>query len=47
MTIFLDYDTDDNIVSAARFIAELVRQGLRFNVRQQGDLLEINLTGGF
>ena len=32
---------------AAKFIAELVRQGVTFDARQCGELVVIEFTGGF
>lgn len=34
-------------VNLAKFIAECIRQGLRFEVRQLSNYYEVEFTGGF
>lgn len=45
--IYLRFGCENDRIAAAQFIAELIRQGLTFEVTQDGDRFLIELTGGF
>ncbi|MFW5955744.1 MAG: hypothetical protein ACOCSK_03290 [Rhodothermales bacterium] len=43
--IQLPYETDDEIARAAKFVAELFRQGLVFEARVKMGIMEVELHG--
>lgn len=47
MKVTLPFDTKDERVAAAEFLATLAREGVTFNAEIDGDELVVTFTGGY